>query len=40
MQVMGDICRRITFDLAIDSNVEELKKQLAMMGSGKDAKGL
>ncbi|MBS0162715.1 MAG: hypothetical protein JSR64_08285 [Nitrospira sp.] len=41
MQVMGGYLSPDNPDLArIRSNVEELKKQLAMMGSGKDAKGL
>ncbi len=41
MQVMGGYLSPDNPDLArIRSNVDELKKQLAMMGSGKDAKGL
>lgn len=41
MQVMGGYLSPDNPDLArIRSNVDELKKQLAIMGSGKDAKGL
>ncbi len=41
MQVMGGYLSPDNPDLArIRSNVEELKKQLATMGSGKDAKGI
>ena len=41
LQVMGSYLSPDNPDLArIRSNVEELKKQLSMMGSGKDGKGL